>query len=181
MIVTNCYLLSEGFVTEIVIITNFVVVSSVVIKRVVCTKFQNRYVHKINLSQGSGYSWIFFLFPPRETRLWVSICFPANQVSSEKGSTRKRKRLCFPSLSAWFVGSVECAERMCTRTGLPLRGLGMSWKSVVASEKKIHVTSKKAWFSVPAANIKIEPIRSKWDVKLCYIISSSVPSSRTHL
>ena len=34
---TNCYLLSVGFVTvKLVIITNFVVVSSVGIKRVVC-------------------------------------------------------------------------------------------------------------------------------------------------
>ena len=35
--VTNYYLLSEGFMTEIIIITNFVVVSSVGIKRVVST------------------------------------------------------------------------------------------------------------------------------------------------
>ena len=34
----NCYLWSDDFVSEIVIITNFVVVSSVDIKRVVCTK-----------------------------------------------------------------------------------------------------------------------------------------------
>ena len=33
----NCYLLSEGFVSQIAIITNLVVVSSVGIKRVDCT------------------------------------------------------------------------------------------------------------------------------------------------
>ena len=34
--VTNCYLLSEGFMSQIGIITNFIVVSSFDIERVVC-------------------------------------------------------------------------------------------------------------------------------------------------
>ena len=36
---TNCYRLNEGFVSQIVIIRNFVVVSSVGIMRVVCMYF----------------------------------------------------------------------------------------------------------------------------------------------
>ena len=50
---TNYYHLSEGFGSQIVIITNFVVVLSVSIKRVVCSKmdllkFRDKYGKELN-------------------------------------------------------------------------------------------------------------------------------------
>ena len=84
---TNCNFLSEGFVAvKFIIITNFIVVSSVVIKRVGCTVMFCIYLFLLSFSyiaKDEGYPHNIFLISLRKHMLWYSLEAPRRGASNE--------------------------------------------------------------------------------------------------